>query len=125
MIPFLFSPLTFLFCNLLVCDRIYLGDGMSVKEEFINECIKNREYLGYSYADMANCLINMSEENYRDFELGKLNISKDNVARLIKVLCIEKPKPNGSNLVFDVDVSNEEKNDLLDIALMIEGALHD
>ena len=98
---------------------------MSVKEEFIKECITNREYLGFSYEDMANCLIDVSVNEYKDFESGKGNMSKENVSRLIRVLCIEKPKSTSLALEFDEDSTIDEKEDLLNIASLIEGDLDD
>ena len=94
---------------------------MSVKEEFIKDCIKNRKYLGFSYEDMANCLIDMNANDYKNFELGKCNISKENVTRIIRILCIERPKLNEINLDLDSTLSNDEKEDLFSIACMLEG----
>ena len=98
---------------------------MSVKEEFIDECIKNRKYLGFSHLDMANCLINMSENDYKNFELGKYNISKENVSRLIKVLCIEKPIKQENILELSSDLSEEEREDLLNLASELVGEFND
>ena len=99
---------------------------MSVKEEFISECIKNRTYLGLSYKDMANCLIDVSESDYKSFENGEYKISKENVARLIRVLCIEKSQDEVMELdLSDGEFSDEEKEDLLKIANELVGGLDD
>ena len=94
---------------------------MSVKEQFIQECIKNREYLGFTYLDMSNCLIDMSENDYKNFELGKYEISKENAIRLTRILCLQKPKNKTIELEFDDDISDEDKEDLLKIASELEG----
>ena len=94
--------------------------------EFVNECRKNRLYLGLTSKDMANCLIDVSEDNYNDFEDGKYGMSKENIERLVRVLCVSKPKDFDINKYLDVsELNKEEVNDLTEIVKVIVGEEND
>lgn len=98
----------------------------SFKQEFINECINNRNYLGFTNKDMANCLINVSEKDYIEFEKGNYSMSKENIERLTRVLCIKKPVKFDINKYLDTsELSEEEKEDLTSIVEMIVGENYD
>jgi len=87
----------------------------NVKEEFIRECISNRNYLEFTYKDISNCLIGVSEKEYKDFEDGNYNMSIENVKRLLKVLCIEKPVFSDVEKYLDFSNSDLSKSDIEDI----------
>ena len=96
------------------------------KQEFLKECQKNREYLEFSAKDMANCLIGVSEEDYLDFESGKKGLSKDNIQRLIRVLCIKSPKQfNLDDYIDTKGMSEEELEDFSMVIKMIVGDEND
>ena len=50
---------------------------------------------------------------------------KENASRLIKVLCIEKPKNQEMFLEFSDDLNEEEKEDLLNLASELVGEFND
>ena len=98
----------------------------SIKKEFIEECIKNRKYLGFSYKDMANCLVDVSEKNYQDFEDGNYIMSDENMKRLIRVLCVKKPVSVHINEYIDTgDLTKEEVEDLSSVVEFIVGEDND
>jgi len=84
---------------------------------FIDECIKNRNFLEFSYKDMSNCLINVSCEDYLNFEKCKYKMSKENLIRICRVLCIKKP------ISFDVssyiDTSELDEDEIKDLSKII------
>ena len=89
---------------------------------FLKECIKNRVYLEFSYKDMSNCLDNVSEEEYEEFEKGKGMLSLDNLRKIAKVLCIEKPIDKDLNKYIDADgLDEEELNDIAKVVNAIVG----
>ena len=90
--------------------------------EFKNECKKNREYLGYSFYDVSVSLIDVSEKEYREFEESDYMLSKENLERLSRVLCIKKPYDFNVNNYIDVTgLSNEEIEDLSNIVYGLVG----
>ena len=90
--------------------------------EFKNECKKNREYLGYSFYDVSVSLVDVSEEEYENFENGKHMLSKENIERLARVLCIKKPITFDVNDYIDTEgLTKEELKDLSDIIFEIVG----
>lgn len=89
---------------------------------FVCECIKNRKYLEFDYQDMSNCLIDVSVEDYENFEKGKILLSKENMIRIAKVLCIKKPHKLTINDYIDTSsLSEEEIKDIEKVLLAIEG----
>ena len=91
-------------------------------ETFVNQCIKNRKILEFSYKDMANCLINVSEEDYINFEKGTYIMSKENMIRISRVLCVEKPLCKDISEYIDVTgLSEKEIEDLAKVIAVIEG----
>ena len=53
-------------------------------KEFSCECKKNREYLNYTIEDVCDFLVDVSEEEYQAFELGKKVLDKIQHFILIK-----------------------------------------
>jgi len=93
-----------------------------LKKEFINECINNRTFLGYTSKDVADSLIDVSEQDYIDFEDGKYVMTNENIKRLMKVLCIEKPNAFDVNKYIDTTGLDEvEVDDLSKIVKAIVG----
>ena len=91
-------------------------------KSFVNECIKNRTYLQFTYKDMENCLINVSAKEYEDFEKLKYKMTKENLVRIARVLCINKPTiKNISNYIEIEDLSKEELKDITNIISTIVG----
>lgn len=96
------------------------------KNEFINECIKNRNYLGYTCDHVSKCLIGVSEQEYVSFESGNFAMSRENVERLVRLLCIKKPKKFDVNDYIDTSDLNEvELEDLTKIVEYIVGEEND
>ena len=92
------------------------------KVEFIKQCKKNREILEFSYKDMSNCLIDISEEEYKLFEQGKFSMSRENLVRLARVLCIEENRMFDLSDYIDTDGLDEEQiNDLKNIIEKLVG----
>jgi uncharacterized hydantoinase/oxoprolinase family protein len=90
--------------------------------EFKNECKKNREYLGYSFSDVSVSLIDVSEEEYRDFEDGSLVLSKENLERIARVLCVKKPYDfNIENYIDTTGLDDTEIDDLSNVIYSIVG----
>ena len=79
------------------------------KSEFINLCKKNREILEFSYEDMSDCLINVSPDNYENFECGNYSMSKENLIRIARVLCVKKPSSIDIKDYIDTNGMNEEE----------------
>jgi len=71
--------------------------------------------LEFTYKDISNCLIGVSEKEYKDFEDGNYNMSIENVKRLLKVLCIEKPVFSDVEKYLDFSNSDLSKSDIEDI----------
>ena len=91
-------------------------------EVFVNQCIKNREILEFSYKDMVNCLINITEEDYINFEKGTYLMSKENMIRIARVLCVEKPLFKDISEYIDVSgLSDNEIADLSKVIAALEG----
>ena len=88
------------------------------KIEFIRQCKKNREFLEFSYKDMSNCLINVNEDEYKLFEEGKFSISKENLMRIVRVLCIEES--NKFDLSDYIDVNGIDEEQINDLSNIIE-----
>ena len=100
----------------------------NVKKEFIKECLNNRNYLEFTYKDMANCLVGVSEKEYKEFEAGNYNMSIENARRLVKVLCIKKPMATEIEKYLDFSNSELSKSDIDDIkniAIEIVGGYND
>ncbi len=95
----------------------------NLKNEFINQCIKNRKYLGFSCRDMSLCLNGVSEADYIGFEEGKYPMSKENVHRLMKVLCIEKP--NNTNYSEYIDTTGLTEEEIEDLSMIVEAIVGD
>ena len=96
------------------------------KKEFIDECVKNREFLGYSYNDVASSLINVSEEEYINFEEGNFSLSSENIKRLMRLLCVKKPSSIDVNKYIDTSGLNEvEIEDLSKMVSIIVGEEND
>ena len=90
--------------------------------EFKKECKKNREYLGYSFYDVSVSLIDVSEEEYKSFEEGNIVLSKENIERLARVLCVKKPIEFDVNNYIDTEgLSQEEIDDLSNIVYELVG----
>lgn len=90
--------------------------------EFKKECKKNREYLGYSFSDVSVALIDVSEEDYANFEDGNNVLSKENLERLARVLCVKKPYDfNVENYIDTTGLTIEEIDDLSSILFEIVG----
>ena len=80
---------------------------------FVRQCIKNRKYLEFSYQDMSDCLLNVSPDNYEDFECGNYSMSKENLIRIARVLCVKKPSSIDIKDYIDTSgMSEEETKDL-------------
>lgn len=93
---------------------------------FINQCIKNREFMEFTYKDMSNCLINVSEKDYEDFELGNYEMSNENLDRLVRVLHISKIKNYDMSDYLNPDEYDEEElRDLSNVILSIVGEEND
>lgn len=86
-------------------------------ELFVNQCIKNRKILEFSYKDMSNCLINVSEQDYANFEKGTYLMSKENMIRIARVLCVEKPL--FKDISEYIDVSGLSENEIADLSKVI------
>ena len=90
--------------------------------EFKKECKKNREYLGYSFSDVSVALIDVSEDDYANFEDGNNVLSKENLERLARVLCVKKPYDfNVENYIDTTGLTIEEIDDLSSILFEIVG----
>lgn len=93
---------------------------------FIKECKKNRKYLEYTSKDICNCLVDVSEKEYEDFENGQYMMSKDNLDRLTKVLNIKKHTDFNINKYIDVrEYDEDEINDLSVVISTIVGEDND
>lgn len=90
---------------------------------FVKQCIKNRIYLDFSPKDMENCLIDVSQKQYEDFEKGKYFMSKENIIRLTRVLCIEKPVTQNIDKFIDINGLNDEE--LTDLSKVLSGIVGD
>ena len=89
---------------------------------FVKQCIKNRKYLEFSYKDMVNCLNKVSEEDYANFEKGQYLMSKDNLIRISRVLCVEKPIFKDIGEYLDTkELSENEIRDLSKVISVLEG----
>ena len=88
------------------------------KLEFIKQCKKNREILEFSFLDVSSCLIDVSENEYRLFEQGKLSISKENLGRLVRILCIKQQ--NQFYLEDYVDTSGLSEEEISDLKTVVE-----
>ena len=89
---------------------------------FIKECIKNRKYLEFSYQDMSNCLIDVSAKDYENFEKGQYKMSKENLIRVARVLCIERPNTIDVSKYIDTnELDEDEVNDLGKVIFSIVG----
>lgn len=88
------------------------------KNSFIRQCKKNRELLGFSYKDVNNVLIDAKENEYRAFEDGKVMLSKENLERIVRVLCIEEF--NKFNLDDYIDIDGMDKDEILDLKNIVE-----
>ena len=90
--------------------------------EFKKECKKNREYLGYSFYDVCVALIDVSEKEYENFENGNEMLSKENIERLARVLCVKRPIDWDINNYIDTEgLSKDEIKDLEDILVDLVG----
>ena len=78
------------------------------REEFINECIKNRNYFAYSVEDVCGCLSGVSVKDYMDFECGKWNMNDENIQRLSSILGVSKPAEFNIHQYIDTAGLNKE-----------------
>ena len=86
---------------------------------FLKQCKKNREILDLTYQDISNALIDMSAKEYEAFEKGKSTIiSKENIKRLYRILCIEEV--NTFNLSDYIDTEGLTKEEIVDLAKIAE-----
>ena len=92
-------------------------------ELFINECKKNRVFLNYSCKDMANCLVNVSEEDYIKFEDYNYKMSKENLIRIARVLCLKKVQIMDVNNY--IDTSELEEEEIKDLSKVISAIVGD
>ena len=92
-------------------------------KSFVEECIKNRQYLDFTYKDMANCLTDVNPEDYANFENFKYKMSKDNLIRIARVLCIKKPVDENIEKYIDTDNLTEEE--IKDLSKIISGIVGD
>ena len=89
---------------------------------FLKECIKNRKYLSFSFKDMSNCLVNVSEKDYANFEKGTYQMSKENLIRISRVLCVKRPTDFNINDYIDTgDLNEDEIKDLTKIICELVG----
>lgn len=89
---------------------------------FVKECIKNRNFLEFTYDDMSRCLINVSAEDYANFEKGQYKMTKENLIRIARVLCIEKPSSKDiSNYIDTTGLDEDEIKDLASVISVIVG----
>ena len=97
------------------------------KSEFLNQCKKNREYLNYSTKDVADALIDFSAEDYENFENGRSSyISKENLRRLVDILCLKSNKQfNINDYINTSDLEAEEVKDLKKVIEYIVGDEND
>ena len=94
------------------------------KENFLRQCIKNREILEYSYKDVSDALENVTEEEYKNFENGKVMISKENLQRLVRLLCLEDFNQFDLEQYIDTSgLSDEEIDDLKEVVEKLVGEL--
>ena len=90
--------------------------------EFIKQCIINRKNLEFSYKDMSNCLIDVSEEDYEQFEKGNYIMDKENIKRIMRVLCVKEYNEIDINDYIDTTgLDEEEIKDLSKIVCEIVG----
>ena len=93
---------------------------------FLIECIKNRKFLEFTYKDMSNCLIEVSEDDYIKFEKGRYKMSKENLIRIVRVLCINKPSTKNIDKYINIsELSKEEISDLSNVISSIVGDVND
>ena len=97
---------------------------MFVKDykKFLLTCINNRQILDYSEKEMASYLVNVSEEDYINFEKGRFFMDEDNIKRIARVLAIKKIELfNLDNYIETDGLSEEEIEDLSAIVAQIVG----
>lgn len=89
---------------------------------FVKQCIKNRLYLEFSYQDMSNCLIDVTSSDYENFEKGKYKMSKENLIRIARVLCVKRPTSlDIKDYIDTTGLTDEEIIDLSKAISVIEG----
>ena len=95
-------------------------------KEFIKQCKKNRLALDYTYDDVSDSLIGVSEKEYIEFEEGRGTLSEENLDRLCRILCLKSPKKFNLDDYIDTDGLNEEElDDLKKVVEVIVGDLDD
>lgn len=93
---------------------------------FINQCIKNREFMEFTYKDMSNCLKGVSEDDYRAFENGTYNMSKENLDRIVRVLCVTSSEDfDISKYLNTEEYDQDEIEDLSKVIYSIVGDDYD
>lgn len=90
---------------------------------FVKQCIKNRKYLEFSYEDMANCLINVSPNDYEDFECENYSMSKENLIRIARVLCVKKP--SSVDIKDYIDTNGMTEDEVKDLAKALNAIVGD
>ena len=71
---------------------------------------------------MSNCLINVSAKDYESFEKGQYKMSKENLIRVARVLCIERPSTiDVSEYIDTTGLEQEEIDDLAKVIFSIVG----
>lgn len=94
---------------------------MEIKRELLNQCINNRRYLGLSCKNVASYLVNVSEEDYINFEKGKFIMDEENLERLSRILCIKLDEFNIEDYIDTEGLSEEEIKDLSGIVKSLVG----
>ena len=89
---------------------------------FINQCIKNREFMEFTYKDMSNFLKGVSEDDYHAFENGTYNMSKENLDRIVRVLCVKRSEEfDVSKYLNTEEYDQDEIEDLSKVISSIVG----
>lgn len=94
-----------------------------MKEEFLKVCINNRIFLNLSVEEMASYLRNVSSKQYEAFEEGDYDMSRENIERICRILCVKKPL--NFKLEDHIDIDSVDEDDLEDISKIVEAIVGD
>lgn len=95
-------------------------------KKFLLMCINNRITLEYSEKEMASYLVNVSEEDYVNFENGKYLMDDNNIKRIARVLAVKNIDLFNLDEYIDTDgLSEEEIEDLSSVVSQIVGEDND
>lgn len=94
-----------------------------MKEEFLKVCIKNRLFLKLSVEELASYLSGVSSKEYEAFEEGNYDMSKENIERICRILCVKKPIK--FNLEDHIDINSVNDEELEDISKIVEAIVGD